>query len=235
MVGEIYHPLYLVHPDTQRAIDEKNKTMLPADQIKIEFDPLLQPSEYRSYKSEFLDKRPMGDKTEVKATVFNITRMRSANHKLEFLTWSEHQTFNDNLGNEITAVRNYCGIYKVPKWKGHTVPDGQGSITTKFEITGWQTLYEIPFTEENAKALKDMADDPENIQTTIQTEGNELVWTVKPADWDKWATWDFNALLEFATTPHKFTELDPASKAYKDMLDKNAQAAVIEKNTGKKK
>ena len=231
-VETIYHPTYLIHPETKKILEKHGH--------KVEFDPVLATSEYRSYKSEFLDKRPNGEETPITAKVTTITRMRSADHRLQFLVWSERQTFIDNLKNEISRVRNYCGIYKMPKFKGTTVPDGQGSIKTDFEITGWNTLYEFPFNEANANALKAQAENPYTLQTYIQTDGNEEVWTLKPEDWDKWLKWDFEALLEYCRTPLKFraggdNQLNPISKPYDDQFVVDAPAQSQEsKSKGKK-
>jgi hypothetical protein len=196
MTGTIYSPLYLVHPETKRICDSYG--------IKMEWDPVHESSELRSYKERFLDKRPEGDKTVVTSKIIEATRMRSRDRRMEFLVWVERQTFIDALGNEVPFTRTYCGIYKIPKVRLKTVSDGQGGTKTAVDDYTWLTMYEVPFNEDNAKKVRELADDQFSLKTYIQTDGIEEIWTIEPKDFDKWAEWPFDALLEFARTPGKF-------------------------------
>lgn len=199
MVGKIYTPLYVVHPETERLLAERGK--------KQEFDPVVAQSEMRAYRDTFLrvmNEQKIDPKT-VKSKIQNVTRMRSRDHRLEFLVWTERQTFLDNLKNEVGFTRNYCGIFKIPIWDTKTTADGQGGTKEVSTIKGWKTLYEVPFNEENVKRIKELADDPFTLQTYTATDQSEDdQWTIKPEDFDKWAEWPFHTLIEYARNPNKF-------------------------------
>lgn len=226
MAGEIYHPTYLIHPETKRILTQHGH--------KVEFDPVLSESEYRSYKREFLDKRPEGEETPIISKVTSITRMRSADHRFEFLVWNEKQHFIDSMKNEIPAARNYCGIYKTPKFRGTTTPDGEGGLKTVYDIVGWNTLFEIPFNPDNAKKLRAMADNEFELKTDIATYGNEAdQWTLKPEDWDKWLLWKFDALVHYCRTPLDFKQgeqLSPLNTPAPDITKNERFSPEIKNN-----
>jgi hypothetical protein len=193
-----------VHPETKRLLEEKGK--------KIQFDPVVAESEMRSYKTEFLDKRPLGDKTEVTSKIKNVSRVRTRDRRNEFLVWTEVQTFLDEFGIEVSFTRNYCGMYKIPKWKPRSVANERGGVKTEWDVVGWITLYEVPYTWENAKKMKEMAEDELHLQTYIETQDDEEVWTIKPDDFQKWAKWSYESLLEYCRFPQKFAKpLDPVT------------------------
>jgi hypothetical protein len=196
VAGEIYTPTYLVHPETKRIVESKG--------LRIELDPVVAESEMRAYKREFLDKRPLGENQEITSKIQSVYRIRSRDHRNEHLMWTERQTFTDQLGNEVSFTRNFCGKFKIPKFDGKAKPDDEGKIKTDFTIKGWIELYEIPWNWENCKRIKELAEDEFTLQTYIQTEGSEDVYTIQPEDFDKWAKWSFESLIDYWYHPEKF-------------------------------
>lgn len=190
----LYHPVYIIHEETKRICDKAG--------IKIEFDPTQPAAEYRRYLSDFLERRPEGDNTPITFKITECTRLRSKDRRNEFLIWTENQLFTDALKNEVTWKRRYCGIYKIPKIKWKTTGDGQGGTKTVVDDYSWLTLYEFPYNEENCNQVLAEAENPNEIQLNIQTEGSEEIWGFRGDQFEMWKDWPFNALLEFARTKH---------------------------------
>jgi hypothetical protein len=192
-----------VHPETERLCKEKGIN-------NIEFDPVVKDAEMRSYRDQFLAKRPLGNETEITSKITHATRLRRRDRKNEFLVWTEEQSFVDGLQNVRTFSRNYCGKYMIPEFETKVVSDRQGGVKKESKIKRWIELYEVPWNEENARRIKELARDQFTLHTYLETEGVEQIWTVPVDDFEVWAKWPFDAAVKFCSNRKAFHSGDDA-------------------------
>lgn len=190
-INLIKHPTYILHPQTEAKMREVGE--------KVDYAEMgLQSIQ------DYYNKKP--ESSEIKALFTSVTRIRSANHRSEFLIWDEEQQYVDALGNVESLKRINCGMFNmiIPHFK--TVPDIEKGLVKKMDTYKNQIMYEVEFRPEMVEQILRETVDQYAMRFYIYQLGTDECWNLPLKQIDRWAKWDFDALLDYCRTPAKFLE-----------------------------